>query len=310
MYSIMKHSYLTDGKGLKTHIECIPCNIEQCINTLNISGVSEKLKRKTVAVLLDRLKDMDYSLPPAYNSDVAYRVCREVTGIEDPYLKLKQECNQRALDIYPQLREIVDQYQDPLYMAVRVAVEGNIIDLGINVNKGQKVDFGQILEDIRNVPLAADHYPAFKAELARANHILYLGDNAGEIVFDRVLIRELVKCQKHIVYSVKSGPIINDATMEDARQAGIHHLVKVIETGSDRPGINFDYVSKEFLHEFKKADLIISKGQANFECLDEVDKNIFFILKAKCGLVAKRLGVNYLDVVLIKRKPSWGKKEV
>ncbi|MDZ7837453.1 MAG: ARMT1-like domain-containing protein [Actinomycetota bacterium] len=205
---------------------------------------------------------------------------------------------------------MVEQHPKPMYMAVKVAVAGNIIDLGISVNKGKKIDLDKILEEIESVPLAADDFSEFSTELKKAKKILYIGDNAGEIVFDRVFIEELVKLKKNVVFSVKSGPIINDSTMEDARQAGIHHLVKVIETGSDRSGVNFNYISDEFLQAFRDSDIVISKGQANFECLDEIDKNIFFILKAKCDVVAKRLNVNYLDVVLVKKRDQWGKKKV
>ncbi|MCG9478602.1 MAG: ARMT1-like domain-containing protein [Actinomycetia bacterium] len=295
---------------MKTYIDCIPCNIEQCINTLNISGVSKKIKRQTVSELLNRLQHVDYNLPPAYNSDLAYQVCREITKINDPYKKLKKEYNQMALNIYPRLKKLVEHHPYPMYMAAKVAVEGNIIDLGISVNKGKKIDFDKILEEIESAPLAADDFSEFSRELKKAKKILYIGDNAGEIVFDRVFIEELVKLKKNVVFSVKSGPIINDSTMEDARQAGIHHLVKVIETGSDRSGVNFNYISDEFLQAFRDSDIVISKGQANFECLDEIDKNIYFILKAKCDLVAKRLKVNYLDVVLVKKRDQWGKKKV
>ncbi|MGM0366836.1 MAG: damage-control phosphatase ARMT1 family protein, partial [Actinomycetota bacterium] len=158
--------------------------------------------------------------------------------------------------------------------------------------------------------LAINDFPRFKADLKKAKNILYIGDNAGEIVFDRVFLEELIKEQKNIVFSVKSGPIINDATREDAEEAGINNLVKVIETGTDRSGVNFQYISEEFLKEFKKADLVISKGQANFECLDSVDKNTYFILKAKCRQVASCLKAGYLDVVLAKRRAAWGKQKI
>ncbi len=295
---------------MKTYIECIPCTLSQCINTLDVSGVSEDLKEKTISRLLERLKGLDYNLPPAYNSDLAYETCKEITKVEDPYYNLKRKYNRLALEIYPELVKIVNSSSDPLYAAAKVSVEGNVIDLGINLNKGKKIDFKKIIADINNIPLAINNYDKFKESLEKAENILYISDNAGEIVFDKVFVQELAKLNKNIVFSVKSGPIINDATIEDAREAGIDNFAKVVGIGCVKSGINFGYISKEFLEIFRNADLIISKGQANFESLDEIDKNIFFILKAKCNRVAERLGVNYLDVVLAKKKAKWGRKKV
>ncbi len=295
---------------MKSYVECVPCALNQCINTLNVSGVSEDLKEKTVSKLIEKLKNYNFNIPPSYNSDMAYETCKEVTKISDPYYKLKKKYNKLALEIYPELSDIVKSSNDPLYTAAKISVEGNIIDLGINLHYGKEVDFKKIINDISNIPLAINDYNKFKDSLEDAENILYIGDNAGEIVFDKIFVREILKKKKNVIFSVKSGPIINDATMEDAKETGITDLVKVIETGAAKSGVNFNYVSEEFIKIFRGVDLIISKGQANFECLDEIDKNIFFILKAKCARVANSLGVNYLDVVLVKKKQKWGNKKV
>lgn len=295
---------------MKTDLECVPCIIKQCINTLNLTKCSENIKRKAIKGLLNDLEKIDYDLSPAYNSDIAYIASRKFTGVKDPYCKLKEESNKAALEIYPKLKEIITKSPDRLYAGIKIAVEGNIIDLGINGGDGSALNFEKIIDDIKNMPLAVDDYAKFKKSLGEAKNILYISDNAGELVFDRVFIKELIKQHKNVVLSVKSGPIINDATRKDAEEVSLDSLVKVIETGSDRIGINFNYVSDEFLKEFRKADLIISKGQGNFETLDDVDANIFFILKAKCEKIARELGVNYLDVVMVKRESRWGSKKV
>ncbi len=295
---------------METHIECIPCILQQCANTLQLSRVSQAVKRKTMKKLLSWLEDVDFTNSPAQNSDLAYMACKEVTKIRDPYYKLKKKYNQLALEVYPRLKRLVDDSTNPLYTAAKISVEGNIIDLGINTVGQKEFDFNKIIQDVEDIPLAINDFDQFCIDLKQAENLLYIGDNAGEVVFDRVFIKELVKQHKNIVYSVKSGPIINDATREDAEEAGINNLVKVIETGSDRSGGNFQHVSEEFLKQFNKADIIISKGQANFESLDAMGKNTYFILKAKCGRVADRLKVNYLDVVLAKRRPEWGNKKI
>jgi len=291
---------------MKTYLECIPCIIRQCLNTLNLIHCSESVSIKAMRELLNNLSNIDYDLPPAYNSDIAYSISGGLAGVKDPYYKLKKECNKLALKIYPRLKEIVKLAPDGLYAGAKVAVEGNIIDLGISKNRDKSMDVEKIIDDIKNMPLGVDDFDKFRESLGEAENILYIGDNAGELVFDKIFIEELVRLDKNIVFSVKSGPIINDATMEDAEEVGLCSLVKVIGTGNDKIGVNFEYMSNEFLEEFRKADLIISKGQANFETLDSIDANIFFILKAKCNIVARKLGVNYLDVVIIKRKPEWG----
>ena len=295
---------------MRTDLECVPCIIKQCINTLNLTQCSSTIAKKAIRELLKNLEGIDYSLPPAYNSDIAYSVSRELTGVKDPYYKLKKEYNKLALEIYPKLKEIVKLSSDRLYAGVRIAVEGNVIDLGININKGSPLDFEKIIDNIKNIPLAIDDYTKFRKSLDKTTNILYISDNAGELVFDRIFIKELIKQHKNVVLSVKSGPIINDATREDVVEAGLDSLVKVIETGNDKIGVNFEHASSEFLSEFRKADLIISKGQGNFETLDSIDANIFFILKAKCEKIARVLGVNYLDVVMVKRRSKWGNKKV
>lgn len=292
---------------MKTNLECVPCIIKQAINTLKISGCSNKLSKKVVSELLQKLENIDYDLSPAANSDIGYIVFREVTGIKDPYYDLKRKYNRLALDIYPKLEKVVDSVKNKLYMAAKVAIAGNVIDFGIDIKKVNTLDFNKIIQDLQNMPLAVDNYDKFRESLKDSINILYITDNAGEIVFDKVFIKELVKLDKKVVLTVKSDPIINDATLEDAVEAKFDNLVRVIETGNSNIGINISDSSDAFLEEFKKADLIISKGQGNFETLDETGANIFFLLKAKCEKIARELGVKHSDIVFAESKARTGK---
>jgi len=138
--------------------------------------------------------------------------------------------------------------------------------------------------------------------LKSAKRVLYLGDNAGEIVFDKVFIKEIKKSGAEVIFAVRSKPVLNDVTMIDAIDVGLDKVAEVIETGSPMIGIVLETCSDEFLKFFNTADIIISKGQGNFETLDETDANIYFILKAKCSVVAQRLNVKFGDVMLIKNK--------
>jgi uncharacterized protein with ATP-grasp and redox domains len=287
---------------VKTYLECVPCIIKQAINTLRISGSSDETGRKVIAEVLRRVKNIDYGLSPAANSDIAYIVFSEVTGIKDPYYDLKRKYNRLALDIYPELEKLVSTSKDRLYMAVKAAIAGNIIDFGIDIKKAINVDLKKIIRELPRMRLAVDDYDSFKELLKHSINILYITDNAGEIVFDKIFIKELVRLGKKVVLTVKSGPIINDAIIEDAAEAKLDCLARVIETGNNNIGINLDNSSNIFLEEFKKADIIIAKGQGNFETLDEVNADIFFLLRAKCESIARELGVGYMDIVFAEGK--------
>jgi uncharacterized protein with ATP-grasp and redox domains len=294
---------------VKTYLECVPCIVKQAISTLRVSGCSDKTERKVIAEVLKRLKNIDYGLSPAANSEIAYVTFREIAGIEDPYYDLKRKYNRLALDVYPELEKSANSSKDRLYTAAKAAIAGNVIDLGIDIKKAITLDFKNIIRDLPQMNLAVDDYDKFKELLKNSVNILYISDNTGEIVFDKIFIKELARLGKKVVLTVKSGPIINDATMEDAVEVNFDGLARVIETGNNNIGINLNNSSKTFLEEFKKADLIVAKGQGNFETLDVISSDIFFLLKAKCESIARELGVGYLDIVFAEGRSRVGKKD-
>jgi uncharacterized protein with ATP-grasp and redox domains len=253
--------------------------------------------------VLKELENINYSDSPAFNSNYAYHIFTGVTGIKDPFYNMKINHNKAAIELYSRLENMVLESDNNLKMAARAAVAGNVIDLGTHLMGKNTLKLEEILEEIIKIPLARDDYSIFASDLEKAEKILYIADNAGEIVFDRLFISQILKKGKTIILAVKSGPIINDATVDDVRQAGLDGMVKVVETGNNCIGINFKQASDEFMKEFKGAHMIISKGQGNFESLDEIkSKKIFFLLKAKCEKIARELGVNYLDVVFMKSR--------
>ncbi len=277
--------------------------IRQALNTLEISGAGEEKRQEVVRKVLQDLDDIDYDQNPAFNSSPAYHTFSRITGIEDPYHDLKIEYNQAVMELYPRLEKMVLESADSLKTAARTAVAGNVIDFGVHPGGKNAFDLEQVIKEINNIPLSIDHFPVFTRDLQRSEKILYISDNAGEIVFDRLFIGRILSEGKEVVLSVKSSPIINDATIDDARQAGLDRMARIIETGNNFIGINLKQASPEFLEEFEDADIIISKGQGNFESLDEIKgKKIFFLLKAKCEKIASELGVNYLDVVFMKSR--------
>jgi uncharacterized protein with ATP-grasp and redox domains len=194
-----------------------------------------------------------------------------------------------------ELRESVRTSEDPLEAAIRLAIAGNIIDLGVKTLIKES-DIEQIINNSLTTDFDSQQIQEFKNAISRAEKILYLADNAGEIVFDRLLIEQLPI--EKITVVVKGSPVINDATMKDAVIAGLPRIVDVIDNGSDAPGTILESCSKSFRDRFDKADLVIAKGQGNYETLSDVDKNIFFVLKTKCPVIARDLGCEVGEMIL------------
>lgn len=219
---------------------------------------------------------------------------RELSGEGDPYREAKDRFNRLALSIYGELRARVESSSDPLETAIRLAIAGNVIDLGVD-NHLSDEQVHVAIDHALDAPLEAD-LKGFAEAISDADTIVYLADNAGEIVFDRLLIEQMQMDKVTVV--VKGTPIINDATIADAEAAGLTGLVAVIDNGSDAPGTILEDCSEAFRERFGEADLVIAKGQGNYETLSDVDKDIFFILKAKCPVIARDLGCEIGSLVL------------
>lgn len=221
-----------------------------------------------------------------------YGIVEAYSGRKDPYKDLKQKSNEMALSLYPELKRRIESSPDKLLFAVRLAVAGNVIDYGLPHVFDVEKEIAECLEK----PFAAFDYDAFKKDVAGARRILYILDNAGEIVLDRLLIETMGK--ENIIAAVRSDTIINDVTREDAVCVGLDKVCKVVQSGSDMPGTVISKCSKEFLRHYEQADLIISKGQGNYETLSDEKKPIYFIFKAKCEVVARHVGCRRGDIIL------------
>lgn len=279
---------------MRSELECLTCLIRQGINTARFACDNPEQHRRIVnRIAKELIPEADLSLSPADISNDVYRIVREETGIKDPYATLKKETNAEAMQLLPDLQKLVKQSEDPVNAAVHLAVSGNMIDLGIGHTFDIKKDIYRMLK----IPFAIDDIRDFKNDLKPGKKLLYLGDNSGEIVFDRILVEVLLGTGVDMTFVVKSTPIINDATMEDARYAGLTDLVPVIETGSGDIGVHFGRASQDFLNAFDSADLIVAKGHGNFETCDGKPQNLYFLVKAKCDIVAAALGVKLGDIV-------------
>ena len=278
---------------MKARLDCIPCLLKQSLNATRVvtddQAVQEKVLRSVMAELLD--SPLDYS--PPLIAHTIYSIVDDITGCDDPYKSLKMEYNQIAMEMYPDLKDIVDKSDDRLFTAVKLAIAGNIIDFGANI----QFDVEETIEDILTKKFAINDYPLFVESLEDSENILYLADNAGEVGFDRILIEEIMD-YADVVYAVKKKPIINDATIDDAIFCGIDSIAEIVTT-SDTPGTILERCDPEFVEIYRSADMIISKGQGNYETLSEEAGYIFFLLLAKCPVIAADLGVKIGDGVLL-----------
>ena len=278
---------------MKARLECIPCLLKQSLNATRVvtddQAVQEKVLRSVMRTLLDT--PVDY-VPPEIARTI-YSIVDDITMCDDPYKSLKMEYNQIAMGMYPDLKDIVDKSDDRLFTAVKLAIAGNIIDFGADI----QFDVGETIRDVLTKKFAINDYPLFVESLEDSKSILYLADNAGEVGFDRILIEEIMD-YADVVYAVKKKPIINDATIDDAIFCGIDSIAEIVTT-SDTPGTILKRCDPEFVGIYRSADMIISKGQGNYETLSEEAGNIFFMLLAKCPVIAADLGVKIGGAVLL-----------
>jgi uncharacterized protein with ATP-grasp and redox domains len=284
--------------GMKTELECLPCFFRQIERTLAYAGINGDRGRKIRHMAEAVIQRASLNEVPARTTTLIHRILNRETG-SDPYQKVKDLYNRIALDKLPELGTRVAQSADRLEGGVRVAIAGNVIDFGIY----EQVDIDESLDEAFRLPLSGPVFADFSEALRKAHRILYLCDNAGEIVFDRVLIEILKDRGKDITAVVKGAPVINDATRADADAAGISGCVKVMDNGNDGIGTLLEACSPEFMDAYRAADLIISKGQANFETLVESgDERVFFLFKVKCPVVAKILHRENGDIMLMRGK--------
>jgi uncharacterized protein with ATP-grasp and redox domains len=282
---------------MRIYLDCISCFVRQALDAARLATDDEQIHEEVVRGVLRLASELDVSRSPPAIGQQIHRLIRKLTGSDDPYRKIKSRFNNMGLTLYPELRKRIMNSENPIETAIRLAIAGNIIDFGVDGS----VD-GSDLNRAISESLAADfdrtHLRSFQDAIRQAERILYVADNAGEIVFDRLLIEQLP--YEKVTVAVKGKPVINDATREDAVVAGLPRIVEVIDNGSDGPGTILETCSQTFRGRFEDADLIIAKGQGNYETLSDTDKNIFFMLKAKCPVIAKDLCCEVGEMILQK----------
>lgn len=231
------------------------------------------------------IKDKHLSTPEIQR-ELNRAFCR-IINVSDPFKEEKISSNGIALELYKEWKTKVLSSDDSFDLALRLAIAGNIMDYGAN----NSFDLHKTIQSVLEASYAIDHSALLKKKIQKAKSILCLGDNAGEIVFDKLFIETMMP--NNIIYVVKSEATLNDATIEDAKEVGMDKVVEVVSNGYDAPSTILHKCSKEFLEIYNSADLIISKGQGNLEGLiNENDPRIFFLLMVKCDVIGEILHVN------------------
>lgn len=284
---------------MKIYLDCIPCFLRQALEAARMGTGDEDTQRQVLNSVARLIPQFPLQATPPQIAQQVYATVAQITGNKDPCYEAKQQANQLALSLYPHFKQAVTDSNEPLLAASKLAIAGNVIDLAPQSYYG---DVKSIAELAMASPLGIDDYEEFKRNISSSSQILYLGDNAGEIVFDRILIEEMRRIKDlEIYFVVRERPIINDATLEDALATGMDKVAKVISNGSDAPATILSQCSSQVLQLYQSADTIIAKGQGNYESLSEEARNIFFLLRVKCPVIAGLLGARVGDAVLKKQ---------
>ncbi len=285
---------------MKVYYECAPCFLRQAKEALDLATDEESVKMEVMEELVKII--FNEFNPKAVSNEVGtkiHRTIKDKTGNEDPYILEKRKGNEIAFKFLPKIKEII-KTNDKLETYVKTAIVGNIIDFG-----ALGVDFdieNGIIENMEK-EIALNQVSELENELKSSKNVLYLADNNGEIVFDKLLIEKIKEYNVEVTVALKEKPILNDACVEDAVQIGLDEIAKLVSTGTDSIGIIYGDISEEFKEIFKNADMVISKGLGNYEGLTSMElgeKPVFCLLNVKCTPIAKDIGVNLGDNVVLK----------
>ena len=271
-----------------TQIDCVPCFVRQALEAVRQVSDDRDVIEKAMRRVLREVSEFDLNLSPPEMGQLIHRIIREESANEDPYYDIKRESDKCALELYEEASRKVSQADDTFIASLRFAIAGNILDFALLSSWDEKRIEGSFLKAL-NHPIDEDEALCLKGEIEQAETVLILGDNAGETVFDRLMI-ENFPIKANVYYAVKGSPVINDATKSDAEAVGLDKIAKIISNGTDAPGTLLSKCSQEFLEIYNSADVVIAKGQANFETLNDAKRKVYFLTQMKCAVIADRYG--------------------
>jgi uncharacterized protein with ATP-grasp and redox domains len=289
---------------MKVHYECAACFLRQTREALDLATNNETIKmdvtEKVVKIVSDNFRRGAVS---NVIGTKVHRTIKKETGNNDPYIKEREISNDIATNFLPQVEKILGN-DNNLKNYIKVAIAGNVLDFGA---LGLERNMESLIVNTMEKDPSLDHTKDLEDELKRSKTVLYLADNIGEIVFDKILIERIKEYQVDVTVALKEKPILNDACIDDALKIGLDEVAKLTSTGTDSIGIIEADVSSNFLELFQESDMIIAKGLGNYEGLSEMDlkeKPVFCLLNAKCKPVSRDIGVELGDNIVLKLNPK------
>lgn len=280
---------------MKTYLDCIPCFVKQALRVGKISTNDEHQIKKILDKTAELIPNIPMDASPPEIAKMVYDKIKAVTGEIDPYNETKRGNIKKAKALVPHMQKIIESHANPLFEAARIAIAGNVIDFGIY----ESVDIEKEILRSLETELTINDFDLFMEKLEEAESMLYIGDNSGEAVFDRLFIEQI---NKPVTFVVRGGPILNDITKTEAKLVGMDEVATIVSSGTSAPGNVIEDCSPEFLEKLNAADLVISKGQGNYEALSDAAYPVFFLLKAKCRVIARDIGVPLGSLLLMGHK--------
>lgn len=282
---------------METSHKCIRCFFRQAETTSSLIKLAPHKKRKLHSLLKKKLLQFDPRQPPVVFGRTIYKNISSVSGIKDIFHKEKIRIEKHLLTYINSIEQSLQNTKDPLYAAAKMCCSANAIDFGA----GHTPNVEMLISRMKKIQLRVNNFSEFRAALRTAKTILIIADNCGEALFDRLFIEQLLRYSPRlqIFYATRARPIINDVLVSDAKRMGIHKIATVLSSGCDYPGIIIRHTSSRFKKIYGRADIIISKGQGNFESLYDPLKNIFYLFKIKCKTVSEYLSLPASSVLFL-----------
>lgn len=289
---------------MKTSLECMECNVKQLIKVSNLLKVSNDQKEEATRKLFKVLSDVTFEYSNPYVMGKTFDVIKKVYQNDNPYKEIKSEYNHLILEMVNELEEMIDNSSNRLDTALRLAVVGNLIDFGAR-HSFDKDALRNRINNQSEIEFAIDFSNQLLHRLRKAKSLFYIGDNCGEIVFDKLFIEEIKKANPDIVvnFAVRGDAILNDVTLDDALEVGMDKIANIVSSKMAVPGTILSKTPKEFQNLFHESDIVIAKGQGNYESLSDIKRNdLYLILMAKCQYVANTVGANLMDYIVLENK--------
>jgi len=288
---------------MRLHDKCLPCVVNQVIKVANITGITKK--EELLREVFTYLSKMNFDETTPEIIGEIFDMIKRHTKNPDPYKETRNYYNTLFMELLPEFERKIDQAENSFMLAVRYAIVGNIIDFN-PIHNTLLEDIYDCFDNMEQLELAIDDSSALMKDISIAGTLLYLGDNCGEICMDKILLKKIKELNPNVklFFGVRGKPVVNDSISDDAYSVGIDEYAEIIDNGDGSLGTVLNRTSPAFKEVYNKADVVIAKGQANYECLSEEDKNIYFLLMTKCDVIAKDIGVEEKKMICMKNK-AW-----